>query len=557
MTKKIYFFILLLIFGITVRFIFLQDVIKSPFLNILLPGTDEFNYMAIAPDENSLNPLHLKMTVYPAYLYFLRILFKFFGNDYSFVYYFQFLLSCFSVIILFFTGNILSGFIPGMICGVLYLLYKMTFIYDVILIPTAVSQVFIILMLFFFFINRKYKNFSYYAGFTLSGIFTCFFRPFFWFLFIPGAIYFFFEEKQWKYTKYIVSNFFIILLSVLLFNTFHTPESFLHKFGIMFYIANHEKASGLLMPVPDIPMTAEAHCKNSIKVAYYESKDKSKINTFWIRKTLESMKNHPLDFIKLIFMKINFLVNNYEIHNNESVYFYEQNTILDDLPKINFAFLFSLSMTGIILSLVYKHNHVLLFSLLYLVIMVLTMPLCSRYRMPLIPFLCLFAGYGAACFLDMVKEKKYVQMLSCILIIISSLFWSYLNFFQLDKTKDLKFWEKTKEKKINYIKAVKKAAYDYKNINTLTHEQAVNLTLNLARLHCYQEFFGACNVLLPVIKDENLKIRLLKQEAIVYETIFNFDKALIVWKQIKFYKPLKKLADYKISELKIYNFFLK
>jgi len=143
-------------------------------------------------------------------------------------------------------------------------------------------------------------------------------------------------------------------------------------------------------------------------------------DVFWLNKTKELIKKNPRQYINTLFKKIYILWGDYEFSPNESInYFREQSEFLSLLP-IGFGFIGAFSIAGIVLAWRKFRKVALLiylFIVAYQISMLLFLPL-SRYRLPEVPFLILFASYAFFRFIDYLANKEWSKVLKCIVFIV-------------------------------------------------------------------------------------------------------------------------------------------
>lgn len=174
--------------------------------------------------------------------------------------------------------------------------------------------------------------------------------------------------------------------------------------------------------------------------------------------------------------------------------------------------------------------------------------------MPIIPFLCISGGLGLYKFGISIYFKKVVPIVFIIFISILLFKLSTQNFDILDKEKDIAFFEAKGKNKVKYLDKKNKSLDLFKKRTLLNKSELVALASELALTHCYKEFFKICKITLPLIqKDEKATINLLFIKAKLYENIFNFNKAIETWNELKHFKQLKQKADFEIKLLEIYS----
>lgn len=545
--------VLLAIIGACCRFAFIVSAAQNPILDVALPKSDFFTYDLQAKNLLHEEPMNIKTASYPLFVLFLKTIYQYVGTSPLALSGSYFVLGVTSAILLMITGAGFFGLIPGMIAGLFLLFYKMNYLYDALRSHTALSQFLIITPLYFF--SRYYKKptFFHYIGFVFFGAILSLFRPFFAFIIVPALIYLIWRNKQYTRPAYVFFNIFICLLSIILFTKYRSQETYMHRFGIHFYLGNHAESNGLLKQVDGIRSSAEGFAVDAILTAYKETHQTDNLNRYWIEKTFASYQGQPLEFLRLMYHKIKILTNNFEPHNLTSVYYYEKKTILGGLPRINFSIVFSLAVAGIILTIKQKHPaRIFLAPLALISLMVLSVFICSRYRMPVIPFLCLFASYGLTQTIQAHRNKKTRRLIILTIIILSAFCWSNQKITHLNKEFDILFWENIENKKIKFAEKKAHTLSAFKNWGSLKVKDAIQVMDALGEVGLYHEFFEHYDQAMALAQGHHQhQIILLKRKAMIYEDIRNYKNAIGAWNELKKFNPIKSQAENSIKNLMV------
>lgn len=545
--------------GIISRFVYVLEIGLHPFLNNPLPKTDLFVYDILAKNFIHPNPIEMGSTIYLTTVGYIALIYRLFGEGHLPVYIMNFFLSMISVCFLIAIGRNIFGRVAGIATGLVFLFYRMNFFYDGLKCGTALSQFLLIASLFSFVMLVKHKKIYFYMLFLLFGLLSCLMRIFYWFIFIPLTIYCIVRFKQWRRPWLIVVNCLFIILSIWLFQCTQVSDGYGQRFGVHFYIGNHAEANGLLQSIPGIPSTGEGFAKDSILKAYEESGSKDDLEGYWIRKAVGSYQNQYGEWLRVLMKKFSYLTNNFEVHNHSSVYYYEKYTNLKYFPRMNFSFLFSLSLVGMFLVFFSKHKDGrILFVLMGLLLaMVLSIFITARYRMPLIPFLCLYAGFAVQEFFVFIKGKNYWKVGWCILLIVVGMLWSSHSISSSSKDRDIAFWEMEKRRAHNYYYNVERLRQKYQEWDHLNYYQKVLLTRDLQDWDMPHEFVEAYDMVFPLAKgDRRNRNILLMHRAKFEESNFKFQKAMRIWRILAQDDDWESMAKEKIKEIEIIGPFL-
>jgi tetratricopeptide (TPR) repeat protein len=198
--------------------------------------------------------------------------------------------------------------------------------------------------------------------------------------------------------------------------------------GANFYLGNNIDASGWSATAPGIDPSWSGGYNEMIAIARESGGRNLKltgVSDFWYRKAFDDIFSAPGNYIRLLIKKIRLLINGYEIHNNQHIYLAGwfapiiKPLLFTRYIYFPFGMIAPFSIIGIILSVKQRRK----FALLYLFlgaysISLLLFFICARFRQPLIPFLILFAVYGAFKLAELFKSKNYKTVIPMILILV-------------------------------------------------------------------------------------------------------------------------------------------
>lgn len=184
--------------------------------------------------------------------------------------------------------------------------------------------------------------------------------------------------------------------------------------GINFFIGNHDKATGCYENIPGVNMGQDMRGTRLVELALGRHNLKSsEISRYWKSKGFEFIKNFPLTFVKLLMLKFYYFWGRVEIDQLFSLG--EMASIMPILswPLVTYDFVGPLSLIGIFL-IFFKPDKNRILPVLFVsgyCVSLLPFFITSRYRIPVIPFLCLFAAFALIQFVDTVKKKDWSKCL--------------------------------------------------------------------------------------------------------------------------------------------------
>jgi len=203
--------------------------------------------------------------------------------------------------------------------------------------------------------------------------------------------------------NYAVSNDFVLVSS---------------NAGVNLYIGNNESADGIFMLPPDSGLDNTRLYLSSREAAEAatgtDNMRPSEVSAYWTSRALDYFRAHRGDALALTWRKFRLFWNQYEIPNHHNKQFITINyaTSLAAL-FVGFKLVAPLAVMGIVLLFVTRP--ITSIARLYLgfvsVYMISLIPffITARYRLPVVPFLIVFAAFGAFKMAQVVQKKKWRQ----------------------------------------------------------------------------------------------------------------------------------------------------
>ncbi len=187
--------------------------------------------------------------------------------------------------------------------------------------------------------------------------------------------------------------------------------------GVNFYIGNNEQSDGRSAIVPGTrPDWWGGRRFDTIRIAEREegrSLKDSEVSAYWFREGLRFIAGHPWQWLKLTVRKFALFWSAPEIGNNSSINYLRSYAPIMRLPFLGFGLIAPLAIAGIYLALRRRRKEMilpLLFIILYMT-GVVAFFVCARYRVPVIPFLLIFAGYAVTESVALFKKGERAKLL--------------------------------------------------------------------------------------------------------------------------------------------------
>jgi tetratricopeptide (TPR) repeat protein len=184
--------------------------------------------------------------------------------------------------------------------------------------------------------------------------------------------------------------------------------------GQNFYIGNNPRASGFFENPKNIrlnPAYEEADFKaEALRRTGRKEMKPSEISSYWFREGLRFVGTHPDRALKLLLMKTAMFWNDFEIPDNTNYYFVRKEVLVLRILFLNFGIVAPLGLFGLFLAR--KSPGVWLFILFIFgyMISIVMFHVASRYRLPIVPVLIVFAGHVVARALDALRARRFSRL---------------------------------------------------------------------------------------------------------------------------------------------------
>ncbi len=372
----------------------------------------------------------------PLYVYLLALTYKIFGHSLFLPRLFQILMGSLSCVLIFFIAKKLFNRTVGIISGVMASFYAMLVFYDAqLLITSLIVFLDLALISLLFLTAEKPKLLNWFFCGAVLGL-SAIARPNI-LVFVPFIlIWMLFQFRNKLLTKTILIRWVILCLGALLMiapvtlRNYWVGKDFVliaWNGGYNFYLGNNPHASGWSATAPQIDKTWWGGYKDAMWLAEKETGQKlkpSQISDFWYKKGALFVLSQPLSWLKLMGRKIIYFWKGYEIGNNQSIYLYKNFSSLFNslLGKFGIYFPFGLmgplSILGLLICLkdLRKHLLVYLFILSYSASVIIFF-ICSRYRMPILPFLIMFGSFFIWWLFQKIKNRKTFPLVISLVVV--------------------------------------------------------------------------------------------------------------------------------------------
>jgi len=381
----------------------------------------------------------------PFYLYFLTFLRRLFSMDWASVKLIQSFVGALNALLILALGNRLFNKKTGIFAALLYALYGNIIILESTLEPEVFLLFFNLLFIYFLFLARDGGRPT--SGIRLlsiaGGIFvglSIITKPNS-LLFLPLGIVWllFLGVGNLRFSERVVQSLLfcgaaMLVLSPVTFRNYNRFDELIlvtADAGKVFFHGNSRGASALEgINLPDQGFAEEesdepdyAHVLFRKTAAQLTGRhvSPSESSRYWTQRTLDDIAADPMQFLKHEAQKLALFFTDYEMHHIASAYAEYKASL--SFPIVRYGIIASLGLLGMLLSvnrfrelfLVYGAIGVYLFACMVFLVN-------SRYRMPAVPYLCLFAGSAIDSLKEMVGTKRW-KTLACYLFLACALYF--------------------------------------------------------------------------------------------------------------------------------------
>lgn len=379
----------------------------------------------------------------PVYLYFLTLVRKLIHMDWIYVKTIQSLIGASSCLLLLTLGTRLFNRETGIVSALIYAIYGNLIILESTLEPTVFVLLFNLLTLLFLISSKAQHRSKQYRNsmLVLAGLFcgiSIITKPSF-LLFVPLGVCFLLLSSPGEESMNIRirQSMVFLTLSVLIilpitvrnyvkFNDFVLVTA---DAGKVFYHGNGKGASALegLALVAEGFSEESTHEPDYAHVLYRETArtisgsnlSPSESSKFWFKKTFAEIIQDPMAYLLLQMKKFFYFFNDYEMHYIASAYKEYKRSL--SFPLIRYGVIAALGILGMLLSLKYFRRLFLIYGLIFLyLISGLLFLVQSRYRLPAVPYLCLFAGFAVSCLKHTLYQKRYRSVMAYLAVVVLS-----------------------------------------------------------------------------------------------------------------------------------------
>jgi 4-amino-4-deoxy-L-arabinose transferase-like glycosyltransferase len=360
----------------------------------------------------------------PLYPYLLAFLYGVFGVGSIGVLIAQALLDSVSVVLIYLTAQVLFDSRTAAIAGVLAALFRVAWFYDAILLKVPLTLLLASLTAYLLVRADTRRSAAAWFGAGLALGLAALTRGNY-LVFVPVLLLWVVLVVPWsemgarvRSVAALAAGLAIAIGPVAARNYFVADDFVLitSQAGQNFYIGNNRGNESGVYKAPPFVIANAAHEQKDFRTEAERrsgrSLEPSELSRFWFREAFDEIGADPAHFARHTFRKLRLFFNHYEIPDNQSFAFFAQHvTGLLQIPTPGFGVLFPLAVCGMWLARRKRSAWLLLLFFASYAASVVLFFNVSRYRIPALPAVFVFAGYAVSRAIDFARLRDYRAVL--------------------------------------------------------------------------------------------------------------------------------------------------
>lgn len=425
-------YVAIFLFAVTIRLVYLYEIIDQPIVSILLGDAESYDAWA---QEIVGKGWIGDRTFYqaPFYPYFLALVYTIGSRDFILVRLVQILIGSASCVLLASAGARFFNKKAGLVAGCLLALYAPAVFFDLLMQKAVLGMFFMCLLLFLISKTTGQPGNQRQPGtWVLIGVCLACFA-----LVRENALILIPAVGAWMiiglrsdgWQRILVKGIFLgiglclIFLPVTLRNYVVGGEFVLttSQLGPNFYIGNNRDATGFYEPLVEGHSDwkfERSDAKELAEAALGQELTPNQISDYWLDKAVNDIRDNPLGWLRLMGKKWLMVWNSTEASDSESIYaHYRFSRLLSLLGQVfQFGIFLPIAILGICLSWPNrKHVWGLVWLWLCFAGSVALFFVFARYRHPMNAIMLLFAATGMTCAFQLIAEKRFKPLVLGIL----------------------------------------------------------------------------------------------------------------------------------------------
>lgn len=399
----------IIVLALALRFIYLFEISSTPLFHFLAADTGSFERFAL---EILNGDLFSPETIYfnPLYPFFLTLIYRIFGHHLFAVVICQALLDTAICLILYgVCRQVFRDRVVGLIAAFVYAGYGLAIFYTGIVLGASLASFLFVLTVYLLLLAGERDLIPAWLGAGIAFGLCCLIRPNTLIVLPFIVIWILFSRRgSLKLSRRLIRSIlllsgFLVMLLPFSFRYYRITGVVTLPFGnggLNFYVGNHKGAGGTYSYLSGISNTPTGQIRSSVtRIARETGKeaDLREASAHWLNKGLDFIREEPLEYLSLMGRKFLLFWNVREIGQNIDYVFSKRFAPLLRFPWFSFGLIAPFAWLGLFCVFRRRLTGPLLPALLLIAYMgsVIIFFVSARYRFPAIPFIIIFAAYGA------------------------------------------------------------------------------------------------------------------------------------------------------------------
>jgi len=345
----------------------------------------------------------------PFYPYFLGTLYRLFGYSLLVVRLAQLGIGLCTIALVFELGRRMGGRVIGLVAAFGYAVYGPAIFNELEVEKTALATFFLLAAVIL--VLRKNPKAAFFGGIVLALGVLC--RGNILALVVPLGLYLLLREKRWdgRGMLLFLAGCCLILLPVLWRNHYVGGEYVLTaSIGQNLYQGNNPyNTGGNYGQVPFVrasPEFEEIDYRAEAETRVGKELTPGQLSSYWATEAWRHMRSDPGFAAQMMWRKLELVLNNYEVPDNQDYYFLARYSPVLRLNPLSFGWLLPLAALGVLSSWRQRESRLIAAVLLIYTAAVVAFFVSGRFRLPAVPFLVVCAALGLGWLVRQATEPK-------------------------------------------------------------------------------------------------------------------------------------------------------
>ncbi|MGQ9602724.1 MAG: tetratricopeptide repeat protein [bacterium] len=184
--------------------------------------------------------------------------------------------------------------------------------------------------------------------------------------------------------------------------------------GLNIYLGNNPDANGWSATSGELRKDWWGGYKDMIEIPRRELGRKprySEVSSYWTRKAIAYIRDNPADWIRLMLKKAALFWGRLEFPNNQDYNFMRLRSNALRNQVFNFSTIAPLALLGLLLGIRNRNLYFVNTFVVTYFIGTIAFFVCARYRIPIVPTLCILAGYSVSRLVSFFSFREWRNLL--------------------------------------------------------------------------------------------------------------------------------------------------